>query len=82
MYEEQEAGGHVQRGLVAGVALAAPSARIVLPHEATMAGPVSDRLALSEATGSNLEPIFLVYEGGGTASRIVAGSTAALRLWT
>ncbi len=73
VYEESEPGGHVQRGLVGGVALAQPDAAIVLPHEDTMAGPVSDRLALTEATGANLEPIFLVYAGGGAASGVVAG---------
>jgi uncharacterized protein (DUF1015 family) len=70
---EETAGGHVQRGLVGGVGLAHADAEIVLPHEDTMAGPVSDRLALSAATQANLEPIFLVYEGGGAASALVAG---------
>ncbi len=69
---EEAAGGHAQRGLVGAVGLARPDAEIVLPHEDTMAGPVSDRLALSEATQANLEPIFLVYEGGGAASALVA----------
>jgi uncharacterized protein (DUF1015 family) len=69
---EESAGGHVQRGLVGAVGLARADARIVLPHEDTMAGPVSDRLALSAATQANLEPIFLVYEGGGAASQLVA----------
>jgi uncharacterized protein (DUF1015 family) len=70
VYEEQS-GTHIQRGLVGAVGLAGPDAQIILPHEDTMAGPVSDRLALSEATSSNLEPIFLVYAGGGAASQIV-----------
>jgi uncharacterized protein (DUF1015 family) len=69
---EETSGEHVQRGLVGGVALAKADAEIVLPHEDTMAGPVSDRLALSMATQANLEPIFLVYEGGGAASALVA----------
>ena len=71
---EEAAEGHVQRGLVGAVALARADARIVLPHEDTMAGPVSDRLALSAATEANLEPIFLVYEGGGAASALVAAA--------
>ncbi len=71
---EETAGSHVQRGLVGAVGLARTDAQIVLPHEDTMAGPVSDRLALSEATQSNLEPIFLVYEGGGAASALVASA--------
>jgi uncharacterized protein (DUF1015 family) len=71
---EESADGHVQRGLVGGVGLAKADAGIVLPHEDTMAGPVSDRLALSVATQANLEPIFLVYEGGGAASALVAAA--------
>nr|MDT0667560.1 DUF1015 domain-containing protein [Micromonospora sp. DSM 115978] len=61
-----------QRGLVGGIGLADPDAQIELPHENTMAGPVSDRLSLTRATQANLEPIFLVYDGGGPTSRIVA----------
>jgi uncharacterized protein (DUF1015 family) len=60
------------RGLVGAVGLTPPEAGIVLPHENTMAGPVADRLALTEATEANLEPIYLVYSGGGTASQVVA----------
>jgi len=60
------------RGLVGTVGLTPPEAGIVLPHENTMAGPVADRLALTEATEANLEPIYLVYNGGGAASQVVA----------
>ncbi len=77
---EEAVGGHVQRGLVGAVGLARPDAQIVLPHEDTMAGPVSDRLALSEATSANLEPIFLVYEGGGAASAAVAAADQRVAL--
>lgn len=69
---EQTDHGHVQRGLAGAVAVADPDAGIILPHENTMAGPVTDRLALTEATGANLEPIFLLYDGGGATSRLVA----------
>jgi len=75
VYEEEQ-DGHIQRGLVGGVALADPDAGIILPHENTMAGPVSDRLSLQRATEANLEPIFLLYEGGGETSRIVAATVA------
>ncbi|MDT3445758.1 DUF1015 domain-containing protein [Pseudofrankia sp. BMG5.37] len=75
VYEEEQ-DGHRQRGLVGAVALADPDAGIILPHENTMAGPVSDRLALQQATRANLEPIFLLYEGGGETSRIVAETVA------
>jgi uncharacterized protein (DUF1015 family) len=71
VYEMRE-GEHVQRGLVGLVALVQPEDGIILPHENTMAGPVSDRLALTEATEANTEPIFLVYDGGGAASAAVS----------
>jgi uncharacterized protein (DUF1015 family) len=69
---EMRAGEHVQRGLLGALGLVDPDAGIVLPHENTMAGPVSDRLRLTEATDANLEPIFLIYDGGGVASAVVA----------
>jgi uncharacterized protein (DUF1015 family) len=72
VYEMDDSGART-RGLVGAVELAAPDANIVLPHENTMAGPVADRLALTEATEANLEPIYLVYAGGGTATEVVAG---------
>lgn len=78
VYEQADAharggAGHVQRGLVGALALTPPEDEIVLPHENTMAGPVSDRLALYTAVEADLEPIFLVYDGGGAASAAVAG---------
>ena len=69
---ESSAGSARTRGLVGAVGLTPPEAGIVLPHENTMAGPVADRLALTEATEANLEPIYLVYSGGGAASQAVA----------
>lgn len=68
---EESVDGHVQRGLVGALGLTPPEAGVVLPHENTMAAPVADRLALTEATGANLEPIFLVYDGGGPAADVV-----------
>ena len=69
---EMEEGESRTRGLVGAIGLTPPEARVVLPHENTMAGPVADRLALTEATQANLEPIYLVYSGGGAASQAVA----------
>jgi uncharacterized protein (DUF1015 family) len=69
---EMEEGESRTRGLVGAVGLTPPEAGVVLPHENTMAGPVADRLALTEATQANLEPIYLVYSGGGAASQAVA----------
>lgn len=72
VYEQAAPDGHVQRGLLGALALTPPEDGIVLPHENTMAGPVSDRLALYTAVDADLEPIFLLYDGGGAASRAVA----------
>jgi len=68
---EQVAPGVLQRGLLAAVGLADPQEGVILPHEDVMAGPVADRLELMRATSANLEPILLVYEGGGDAARVI-----------
>ena len=62
----------VVRGLVGGVGVYDPAENVVLPHEEVMAQPVDDRLALMLATEANLEPILLLYDGGGAASAVVA----------
>ena len=73
VYEQADATtGHAQRGLLGALALTRAEDGIVLPHENTMAGPVADRLALMAATEANLEPIYLVYDGGGAASQVVS----------
>ena len=71
VYEMRDASDGVTRGLLGAIDLHDPSDGVILPHENTMAGPVSDRLALMEATQANLEPIYLVYDGGGAASQLV-----------
>ncbi|MEU8150434.1 DUF1015 family protein [Nonomuraea sp. NPDC048901] len=69
---EQHGPGVLQRGLIGDVALADPARRIILPHENIFPGPVADRLALMSTTQANLEPIFLLYDGGqGTATLLV-----------
>jgi len=72
VYEMRTAEGGVTRGLLGAVELRDPEDGVILPHENTMAGPVSDRLALMSATRANVEPIYLVYDGGGAASDAVA----------
>ena len=72
VYEMSAPDGSVTRGLLGAVELRDPDDGVILPHENTMAGPVSDRLALMSATEANLEPIYLVYDGGGAASELVA----------
>lgn len=68
---EQQGPGVMQRGLLGAVGLRAEGERVILPHEDTAPGPVRDRLALMEATKANLEPIFLLYGGGGYTSELV-----------
>jgi uncharacterized protein (DUF1015 family) len=60
-----------QRGLIGALGLRPETDQVILPHENVYPGPVRDRLALMTATRANLEPIFLVYEGGGDTSRII-----------
>ncbi|MGI8667150.1 MAG: DUF1015 family protein [Jatrophihabitans sp.] len=72
VYEMCTPDGASTRGLLGAVELRDPADGVILPHENTMAGPVSDRLALMSATEANLEPIYLVYDGGGAASELVA----------
>jgi uncharacterized protein (DUF1015 family) len=74
---EQVVGGLVQRGIFAALELRDPADRVVLPHEDVMPGPVADRLELMRATGANLEPILLVYEGGGGTAAVIASAAEA-----
>ncbi|MFD2080768.1 DUF1015 family protein [Actinopolymorpha cephalotaxi] len=78
VYEQRvpESGGNgrqqfVLRGMFGAVALREPEEGVILPHEDVMPGPVADRLALMSACEANLEPILLVYDGGGPASDLV-----------
>jgi uncharacterized protein (DUF1015 family) len=50
-------------GLVASLRVEPYEKRVVLPHERTHAGPKEGRLRLLRATGVQLEPIFLLYDG-------------------
>jgi uncharacterized protein (DUF1015 family) len=77
VYEMRDGAGSVTRGLLGAVELRDPADGVILPHENTMAGPVSDRLALMTATDANVEPIYLVYDGGGAASDLVAAVDGA-----
>ncbi|MFN2519182.1 MAG: DUF1015 family protein [Jatrophihabitantaceae bacterium] len=76
VYEMQDPNGAATRGLLGAVELRDPADGVILPHENTMAGPVADRLALMAATQANLEPIYLVYDGGGAASEVVSSVDA------
>ncbi len=76
VYEMSDGAQHTTRGLVGAVELRDPLDGVILPHENTMAGPVADRLELMTATDSDLEPIYLVYDGGGAASAVTRGVDA------
>ncbi|HLH20900.1 MAG TPA: DUF1015 domain-containing protein [Chloroflexota bacterium] len=52
---------HRRRGVMAAVRLADWEARVVLPHEHTLAGPKADRLELLRACRTNFSPIFMLY---------------------
>ncbi|MGH8776979.1 MAG: DUF1015 family protein [Jiangellaceae bacterium] len=64
-------------GLVGAVSLHDPDEGVVLPHEDVFAAPVADRTALMAATGAQLEPILLTYEGDGAASDLVDAARGA-----
>lgn len=61
VYEQITPDGVRQRGLIGALDLDSP----VRPHEDVAEAPVQDRFRLMRATRANLEPIFLVYRGGG-----------------
>jgi uncharacterized protein (DUF1015 family) len=74
------AGGMLQRGIIGAVTLAPPSAGIVQPHENVTPGIVAGRRQLMEATQANLEPVFLLYEGGNGATAGLVEEVAADRV--
>jgi uncharacterized protein (DUF1015 family) len=76
VYEMRDEHGRATRGLVGALQLRDPDDGVILPHENTMAGPVADRLELMTATDADLEPIYLVYDGGGPASDVVRRADA------
>ena len=69
----------LQRGLIGALRLEPYSARIVQPHEDVAPGPVIGRRQLMEATQANLEPIFLLYQGGNGAATELVDSIASGR---
>jgi uncharacterized protein (DUF1015 family) len=71
VYEMVDTDGSRTRGLLGAVELRDAADGVILPHENTMAGPVADRLSVMTATGADLEPIYLVYDGGGPASALL-----------
>ncbi len=76
---EQQGPGVLQRGLIGDVGLTDPAARVILPHEDVMPGPVADRLALMSTTQANLEPIFLLYDGSRGPTSTLVDTVATTR---
>jgi uncharacterized protein (DUF1015 family) len=75
LYEQADAAaGWLQRGIIALVRLGSPDSAGILPHEGVMPGLVADRRMLMAATGANLEPIFLIYDGHQAADGAAAAS--------
>lgn len=67
LYEQQftiDGKGYARRTLFARVRLHPWAEQVVLPHEHTMAGPKADRLALLQATRTNISPVYCLYEDG------------------
>jgi uncharacterized protein (DUF1015 family) len=52
---------YVRRGFIALLRLEPLSARVVLPHEHTLAGPKRDRLMLMRATRAHFSQVFTLY---------------------
>jgi uncharacterized protein (DUF1015 family) len=67
IYEQRLPGSgpsQIQRGIIGLVRLGSPESAGILPHENVMPGLVAGRRELMAATQANLEPIFLIYDGG------------------
>jgi uncharacterized protein (DUF1015 family) len=82
VYEQALAGGApavLQRGLIGALRISPPEAGVIRPHENVAPGPVAGRLQLMEATQANLEPIFLLYDGGAGGASGIVDQTAAGR---
>jgi uncharacterized protein (DUF1015 family) len=77
---EQTGPDILQRGLIGDVGLTDPAQRVILPHEDVLPGPIADRLALMSTTEANLEPIFLLYDGGNGRTTRLVDEVAAKRV--
>ncbi|WP_245929022.1 DUF1015 family protein [Murinocardiopsis flavida] len=73
VYEQTGLDGERQRGLIGALRLPRTPGGVVRAHEDVADTPVADRAALMAATRANLEPIFLLYQGGSGTDRGAAG---------
>jgi uncharacterized protein (DUF1015 family) len=76
-----------REGFVAALRVEPYENRVILPHERTHAGPKEGRLRLLEATRTQLEPIFLLWDGSiavdglGEPDLTAEESGVTARLW-
>ena len=76
-----------REGFVAALHVEPYENRVILPHERTHAGPKEGRLRLLEATRTELEPIFLLWDGTvevdglGAADLVAEEGGVTSRLW-
>jgi uncharacterized protein (DUF1015 family) len=76
-----------REGFVAALRAEPYSARVILPHERTHAGPKEGRLRLLKATRTHLEPIFLLWDGSvaldglGEPDLVAEDGGVTARLW-
>ena len=82
VYQQSRDGVVTQRGLLGAVVMQPLDGGVILPHENVRTGPVEDRLALMRALEANPEPILLLYDGGGAATRVSAETVARAPLTT
>jgi uncharacterized protein (DUF1015 family) len=73
VYEQDDGSGLPQRGLISLVGVGSG----ILPHEDVMPGPVAGRRELMAATQSNLEPIFLLYDGSPSVAAFIESVVAS-----
>ncbi len=73
-------GGHQVQGVIGALALRKRIEGTILPHENVVPDIVADRLAMMSAAAANLEPILLVYDGGGGTAEILAKATSTAPL--
>jgi uncharacterized protein (DUF1015 family) len=74
---EQNGSSLLQRGLIALVGVGPPAETGIFPHEGVMPGPVAGRRSLMLATRANLEPIFLVYNGGASGESLIGSGSGS-----
>ncbi len=78
---EQRFGVHseirTRRCFFARLRLHPPEDGAVRPHEATMPGPVEDRLKLLRATATNVSPIFAMFDDAAGTARAILDQVAS-----